>query len=51
MKPKDLKLLPNQNATTTLVTDIKKLSNDSQEKLNSFVKDAKEYANAIRNMT
>jgi len=51
MKPKDLNLLPNQNTTTTLVTDIKKLSNDSQEKLNSFVKDAKTYANAIRNMT
>ena len=29
MKPKDLNLLPNQNATTTLVADIKKLSNDS----------------------
>ena len=51
MKPKDLKLLPNQNTTTTLVSDIKKLSNDSQEKLNSFVKDAKTYAQAIRNMT
>ena len=51
MKPKDLKLLPNQNKTTALVTDIKKLSNDSQEKLNAFVKDAKTYADAIRNMT
>ena len=51
MKPKDINLLPNQNATTTLVSDIKKLSNDSQEKLNGFVKDAKTYADAIRNMT